>query len=399
MKILWVKSDLLHPTTKGGHIRTLEMLKRMHRRHEIHYAGFENDPTGEGVRRSIEYCSRLYYLPHRAPKRTSPAFAAQLVKGVFSKLPVAVFRYRSEAMASLLAGIIASERFDRIVCDFITPAINFPTLGSCVVFQHNVETMIWRRHAGNAGNPAAKAYLNLQARRMFNYEKAVCNQAKHVIAVSKEDAGLMLEMFNVHNVSPIPTGVDVETFTPAVEASQTESSSRLVFVGSMDWLPNIDGVRFFCESILPLIRQRRPDCAFTIVGREPSREMRALAERDPLIEVTGTVPDVRPHLWESAISVVPLRIGGGTRMKIYEAMAARVPVVSTTVGAEGLDVHPPQDVRIADTPADFAAQCVELLDNPAARMRQADLAWDLVSRHFGWDGIARQFESILESYG
>lgn len=397
MKLLWVKSDLLHPTTKGGHIRTLEMLKRMHQRHEIHYAGFENNPAGEGVRRSSEYCSRLYHLPHHTPKRTSPAFAAQLVKGVFSSLPVAVFRYQSNAMARLLREVMARERFDKIVCDFITPAINFQSLANSVVFQHNVETMIWQRHASNARNFAEKTYLGLQASRMFNYEQAVCRKAKHVIAVSKEDAAQMRQMFGIPDVSSIPTGVDVETFTPPAGIAPPEP--RLVFVGSMDWLPNIDGVRFFCESVLPLIRRQRPDCAFSIVGREPSREMRALAEKDPLIEVTGTVPDVKPHLWKSAVSVVPLRIGGGTRMKIYEAMAAKVPVVSTTVGAEGLDIHPPHDIRIADTAEDFAAQCVELLNQSNVRENQSHLAWRLVSENFGWDSIARQFETILETKG
>ena len=144
MKILWVKSDLLHPTTKGGHIRTLEMLKRMHQRHEIHYAGFENNPGGEGPKRSGEYCTKLHHLPHATPPRTSPAFAAQLVRGLVSSQPVAVFRYHSAAMSRLLASLIEKERFDSIVCDFIAPAPNFPSLSQCVIFQHNVETMIWR---------------------------------------------------------------------------------------------------------------------------------------------------------------------------------------------------------------------------------------------------------------
>jgi glycosyltransferase involved in cell wall biosynthesis len=165
----------------------------------------------------------------------------------------------------------------------------------------------------------------------------------------------------------------------------------------MDWLPNIDGMRWFSEEVLPLIRRQRPDCAVAIVGREPTREIRAMAERDPLIKVTGTVADVRPYLWNAAVSIVPLRIGGGTRMKIYEAMAAGVAVVSTTVGAEGLDVHPPRDIRIGDTAADFAAHCLELLENASARAEQAEAAWQLVSANFGWDSIARQFESILES--
>jgi polysaccharide biosynthesis protein PslH len=394
MKILWVKSDLLHPTTKGGHIRTLEMLKRIHERHEVHYAGFENDAEGEGVRRSIEYCSRLYRLPHAAPKRTSAAFAVQLLKGVFSPLPVAVFRYSSPPMARLLRDIIARERFDSVVCDFITPAINFPSLAPAVIFQHNVETTIWRRHSENARNAAERLYLRMQADRMFSFEREACRAARHVIAVSGEDARLIQDMFGIRNVSSIPTGVDVEKFTPATESPR----AGLVFVGSMDWLPNIDGMRFFCTEVLPLIRRKRPGCTLSIVGREPSREIRALAEKDPLIEVTGTVPDVRPHLWKSAVSIVPLRIGGGTRMKIFEAMASRVSVVSTTVGAEGLEIHPPDDIRIADTAADFAAQCLQLLDDPSTRTRQSEAAWSLVARNFGWDSIARRFESILESH-
>jgi glycosyltransferase involved in cell wall biosynthesis len=393
MKILWVKSDLLHPTTKGGHIRTLEMLKRMHSRHEIHYVGYENNPAGEGPRRSGEYCTKLYHLPHATPPRTSPAFAAQLVKGLFSKLPVAVFRYRSPAMTSLLAGLIQREKFDSIVCDFITPAPNLPDLASCVVFQHNVETMIWRRHAENARNTAEKFYLNLQAERMFQYEREVCRAARHVIAVSKGDALQMQEMFGLPEVSDIPTGVDVDTFTPKT----ANPRQGMVFVGSMDWLPNIDGMRWFCEEILPLIRRQRPDVPLAIVGRLPTREIQALAERDPLIQVTGTVDDVKPYLWNAAVSIVPLRIGGGTRMKIYEAMAAKVPVVSTTIGAEGLDIHPPSDCRIADDPAGFTRECLALLNDPTTAGQQAGAAWNLVAENFGWDSIARRFEAILEA--
>jgi len=394
MKILWVKSDLLHPTTKGGHIRTVEMLKRIHLRHEVHYAGFENNPDGEGPKRAGEYCSRLRFLPHVAPPRTSLAFAAQLAKGLFSSEPVAISRYRSAAMSKLLADLIARERFDSIVCDFITPAPNLPSLTSCVVFQHNVETMIWRRMAENARTAPERIYLDLQAKRMFEFERRVCRAARHVIAVSREDAAQMGEMFGVEGVSSIPTGVDVETFTPSHESTR----DGLVFVGSMDWLPNIDGIRYFCAEVLPEIRRSRPACKLTIVGRTPTREILALAERDPLIQVTGTVADVRPYLWQAAVSVVPLRIGGGTRMKIYEAMAARLPAVSTTVGAEGLEVHPPEDILIADSPSDLAAACLQLLGDPGRRASQAKAAWNLVATKFGWDSIARQFESILEKF-
>jgi len=389
-----VKSDLLHPTTKGGHIRTLEMLKRIATRHEVHYAAFDENPDGEGRRLSSQYCTKVYTVPHRPPSRTSLAFAAQLARGVFSNLPVAIFRYKSSGMARLLTEIIGKEKFDSIVCDFITPSINFPSLSSSVVFEHNVETVLWRRHAQNARNTAERLYLNLQARRMFRYEGDVCRAARHVIAVSGEDASQLGTMFGIEPVSSIPTGVDVDYFTPR-EATPRQG---LVFVGSMDWLPNIDGMRWFCQDVLPLIRARRPDCRLSVVGRSPTREILRLADRDPLIEITGTVPDVRPWLWNAALSVVPLRIGGGTRMKIYEAMAARTPVVSTTIGAEGLEVNPLRDICIADDAPGFAEQCLGLLADEDLRDSIASAAWSLVDREFGWDRIARRFEAILEKY-
>jgi glycosyltransferase involved in cell wall biosynthesis len=203
----------------------------------------------------------------------------------------------------------------------------------------------------------------------------------------------MRRMFGIEHVSEIPTGVNIEYFTPPASAS---CESDLIFIGSMDWLPNEDGVLYFVREILPLIRRRKPKCRFTIAGRHPSPKIAGLA-RDPGIVVTGTVPDIRPYLWGSRLSIVPLRIGGGTRMKIYESMAARVPVVSTTVGAEGLVVESPVNIRLADTPEDFAAQCLELLDDSQARSRMTDAAWELVASRFSWDHVARCFEKILEA--
>src|SRR6185369_3119371 len=147
--------------------------------------------------------------------------------------------------------------------------------------------------------------------------------------------------------------------------------------------------------VLPRIRARRPDCTLTIAGRKPTSAITELATRDPGILVTGGVPDIRPYVWGAAVSIVPLRIGGGTRLKIYESMAARVPVVSTSIGAEGLTIHPPSDIRIADTAEEFAAQCVELLENPQQRVAIAGAAWTMVAERFSWESVAQQFERIL----
>jgi polysaccharide biosynthesis protein PslH len=227
---------------------------------------------------------------------------------------------------------------------------------------------------------------------MCDYEQRVCRAVRSVIAVSEVDAALMRDMFGVTAVSDVPTGVNIEYFA---RAKTSETPADLVFVGSMDYMPNVDSVLYFTREILPLIRKQRPGCTVTVVGRKPPREILAIAEQDPKVRITGTVPDVRPYLWSSAVSIVPLRVGGGTRLKIYESMAAGTAVVSTTVGAEGLAIQPPTDIRIADTPEAFAAECLRLLGNPGERQAVAAAALEMVSNHFSWDQVCRQFEQML----
>ncbi len=392
MKILWVKTDFLHPTTRGGQIRTLEMLRRLHARHEIHYVALDDGKNEEGIRRASEYCSRAYPIPHRVVGKSSPAFAWQLAAGLLARLPVALSRYRSAAMRRTVDNLRAAEKFDLVVCDFLAPAPNLERLEECVLFQHNVETLIWERHWQTATDPARRFYFRLQAGKMLAYERQVCRQVARVVAVSEADAELMRVRFGVSNVAAVPTGVDVDWFAPPRDAARV---ADLVFVGSMDWLPNIDAVNYMLREIMPLIRRRRPATSMAIVGRNPAPEILAMAQREPGVQVTGTVPDVRPYLWGSLVSVVPLRIGGGTRLKIYESMAARVPVVATSVGAEGLECRHPDQIRLADTPEAFAEACLELLENASERERIGAAAQELVASRFSWEQVARCFEQAV----
>ena len=395
MKILWVSTNFLHPTTRGGQIRTLEMLRRLHLRHEIHYVAIDDPLNPEGLARAPEYSARAYPFRHTVRDKRSPGFALELAWGVFDPEPLSIRRFHPRAMGAFLAQLMEKERFDRAVCDFLAPAAYFPNIERAVLFQHNVETMIWRRHTEHAGNPAARWYMRKQAERMFRFERDVCRRAGHIAAVSEQDAATMRELFGVERVTAIPTGVDIETFAPPDPPPAIDVD--LAFVGAMDWRPNVDGVRWFVREVLPLIRRARPDCSLAIVGRTPDPSITALAREDSRIRVTGTVPDIRPHLWRSAVSIVPLRIGGGTRLKIYESMAGGVAVVSTSVGAEGLEVHPPDDIRIADSPSDFAAACLELLSDVSLRGRQAATARDMVAANFGWERVVGCFERVLEA--
>ena len=393
MRILWVKCDFLHPTDKGGQIRTLEMLRRLHQNHEVHFAAFSDPARPEGPRRANEYSFKAYPVPLDLPVKSSLAFAGEAVRNLFSPLPLAIARYVSADMRRLIEKLLRELAFDTVVCDFLAAAPNVPEIENAVLFQRNIETLLWRRHASTASDPLRRLYFGRQADRMFDYESITCRRAAHVIAVSMKDEQDMRQLFNVPRISAVPTGVDIDYFAPAPAAAVGE----LVFIGSMDWMPNIDGVLWFAEEILPLIRRKRKGCRLTIAGRQPSRKIAALAEKDPNIQVTGSVPDIRLYLWGASVSIVPLRIGGGTRLKIYESMAARIPVVSTTVGAEGLEIHPPEDIRIADTAEGFAAACIELLDDGEQRRRQATAAWEMVNARFSWEQVSRDFERILRA--
>lgn len=392
MKLLWVKTDFLHPTTRGGQIRTLELLRQLHRRHEIHYVAFHDPAEPEGLNRAPEYSTKAYPIDYQLTDKSSPVFLLELLKGLFSRLPVSIERCRSAAMRVQIEKLIAQEHFDSVVCDFLSPAPNIPDLSSCVLFQHNVEAIIWKRRSEHAGDPLRRFYLKLQADRMLAYEGEVCRHARKVIAVSAGDAELMREWYGVELPEAVPTGVDAEYFKIRAPAPP---SADLVFVGSMDWAPNIDGIEWFEREVLPEILARKPDCTVAIVGRKPPPGIQEMARRYPGVEVTGTVPDVRPWLWGAKVSIVPLRVGGGTRLKIFEAMAAGAPVVSTSIGAEGLGARDGDTIRIADRPEDFAAACLALIDDAAERERLRSRALEMVTQKYSWESVAGAFEKLL----
>jgi polysaccharide biosynthesis protein PslH len=396
MRILWIKNDFLHPTNRGGQIRTLEILRNLHRRNEVHYVGYADPASPDGIALAPEYSTYHYPVYRPIPHRRSLKFFMQLAVNLISPLPLAVGRFVSNEMKVQISALLRAHTFDAVVCDFLMCAPNLPDMSQAVLFQHNVETRIWERHALHSPDPLRRAYFNLQAKRMFRCEREYTRMAAHVIAVSPNDAADIRKLFGAERISEIPTGVDLDYFARADGSKATGTSSAdLVFLGAMDWLPNVDGARWFMSEVLPRIRAARPQTSVVLAGRNPVPEISQYARRDPQIQVTGTVPDVRPFLWNSSVSIVPLRIGGGTRLKIYEAMAAGTPVVSTTIGAEGLAVSHGRDIRLADDPAVFAEECISLLGSEQQRREQSVAALDLVVSRFSSERIAMQFESIL----
>jgi polysaccharide biosynthesis protein PslH len=394
MHILWVKSELLHPLDKGGRIRTYEMLRRLRDHHRVTYVALDDGTTTPEQRaRALEYCDDLVLVPwRRAPLRGWRRGLA-ILRNVASSLPFALAPYRSAAMTRVIRErcTTGEDRADVVVCDFLVPALNVPEGLPCpvVLFQHNVEAMIWERRTRVAGNPVMRLYMGEQWRRMRRVEREQCLRFDHVVAVSPEDAAVFRQAYGVERVSSVPTGVDTEFFRPSGTVSRKPAS--IVFTGSMDWMPNEDGMVWFVEEILPRIEKADPEATLTIVGRNPTARVKSLAEGRPRVTVTGTVADVRPYLESASVVVVPLRVGGGTRIKIYEAMGMERAVVSTTIGAEGLDVRAGEHIVLADDATDFADAVIRLLRSPERAAEIGLTAASHVRAHFGWASVAEQF--------
>lgn len=398
MRILWIKTSPLHPLTRGGDLRTFHVLRHLHLRHEVTFVGMTADAGQiEGARQAHQYSTRAFwaYEPKASLHLARWKFLAGALANVASELPYAISRFRSRLLWQLIAARLKEQDFDVVVSDFLFPAASMPwqlkQRGSpWVLFQHNVESMIWKRRA--EGKTGLKArYWNAQRDRMQNFEEKVSRRFDGVLAVSEEDARIFREEMKLTNVlGVVPTGVDMDYFQAVPK--KVPSVPTVVFMGSMDWYANVDGVRWFAEAVWPVVQREVSDAKFVIVGRQPPAEIQALASSGRNIEVTGTVPDVRPHLRGSHVVVVPLRIGGGTRLKILEAMAAEVPVVSTRIGAEGLCVADGRHLLMADTTVDTAAAVVRVLRSLALGAELANNALEEVARPRSWAAAAHIFE-------
>jgi glycosyltransferase involved in cell wall biosynthesis len=299
-------------------------------------------------------------------------------------------------IATKLRELLARENYDLLLCDFLLTAAVVPWdwPKPKVLFTHNIEAVIWERYYRVSKNPLWKAVSYREYRLLERMERHYVSRAEHVLAVSENDRDFFLRYAAKERMSVIPTGVDVNYFRPSPGKEDPES---IVFTGSMDWIANEDGITLFIEKVLPIVRQRFPRAKLSIVGRKPSERLKRIAAREQGVEVTGTVKDIRPYLGRGCVYVVPLFVGGGTRIKIYEAMASGKAVVSTNIGAEGLPVHGGEDILLADDPEAFAKCVVDLLANPARRKQIGESARRLVSENYSWNAVGKNLANVLEA--
>ena len=391
LRVLFVSKRFPYPADTGGKIRTARLLEHLSRRLDITLISNVEHPKDDSYLPEVhKLCARFEPVPWREVAKSSPRFYARVLRRLVSRYPVSVAGDYSQPLAERIRTCLARDRYDLLVCDFVQPSINIDTEVPCPVllFQHNVESMIFERHARTAPNPPLRWFWRSQWRKMERFEREACGRFAGVVAVSETDRALFAQRFGARRTFAIPTAVDAEYFRPGFSPVV---DGRIVFTGSMDWLPNEDAVLFFADEILPRVTARVPGATFSIVGRSPSRRLlRRLGSR-PEIRITGRVDDVRPHLGSAAAYVIPLRIGGGTRIKAYEAMAMGKPVVSTSIGVEGLPLLDGEHVVIAERPDDFAAAVIRLLQEPDHGHRLGRAARRLVESSFTWPSAAQVF--------
>jgi sugar transferase (PEP-CTERM/EpsH1 system associated) len=392
MRILVLDEEFPYPTNSGKRTRSFNLYARLASRFQIRYVGYgAGDSVAADALRGVGI--EPVAVPARVPGKQGFGFYLRLLANLLSPFPYIVSSHYSRVYRDEVRRSAANFRPQLIVCEWTPYALYAKELSSAkkLVSAHNIEADIWQRYYEAERNRMRRWYVGRQWRKVERFERSALKWVDSAVAVSDRDCARLIEKHPELKAAVVPNGVDLEYFRPT---AQPVRRRHVVFTGSMDWRPNQDAARYFVLEILPLLRQAYPDLECTFVGRDPPLHTRALASV-PGVRVTGTVDDVRPYVERATVYVVPLRIGGGTRLKILEAMAMGRAVVSTTVGAEGLDIVHGRHVLLADSPRDFAASVLRLLNDPELCGRLAAEGRRVVEQQYGWSALADRFERFV----
>ena len=388
-RLLFVSPRFLFPVDSGGKIRTTQTLRGLKGgRFRIRLLSPSTPEQFEQHRVALgEVCDEFLWWPD---SRKGSTFHIARAVHALNALPLPV-RADWSARAAELVRKALDARPDVAVFDFLHAAVLAPEELRCpsVLFTHYVETESFARHAQVARNVAMRALWRNQTRKMRAFESAALKRFDVVVAVSDRDARVFAETCGVPGAIVLPTGVDLEYFS----FCQPDKDRDVVFCGSMDWLANQDAVAYFMDEVWGLVTEEVPDARMTVIGRSPPQGLlRRAASRGLNWVFTGYVDDVRPHSSGAAVSVIPMRVAGGTRLKVFESMASGTPVVSTAIGVEGLPVEDGRHYLRAEDPKSFAGAVARLMKDAGLRARIADAARSFVESRFSYRVAAQAFE-------
>lgn len=395
--IVWLRAEPIFPLDSGNRIRSYNLLRGIAREEAVTYVGLRHD-DGLVEQISSQFASPAITIHQASEQKSGLAFYGRVLANLGSAYPYFMKRYGNVEVRDEMRKLVQSGACDVIVCDSLESAVDldFDLSVPKVLYHHAIETALWQQRYETATGVVRRAYFNFETKRMAAYESAVCNRFDHIIATSDKDRECLVQEYRVKTpITAVPIGVDCEYFKPAKE--DATAPKRLMFSGSLDLLSNIDQLLWFVSEVYPLVRREHPDVTLEIVGPNPAIEIATLPKKDASILVTGWVKDIRPHLAQADIYIVPLQVPGGNRVKLYEAMAMRRPVISTSYGAEGLNLVPEQHLLIADTVKQFAAAINTLLSDPIRKANLAEASWRLVNQEHDWSLMVSQTLQLLRS--
>jgi glycosyltransferase involved in cell wall biosynthesis len=395
MRVLFAAARFPLPLDTGAKIRTFHLLSSVAAKHAVVFAC----PVVSDTERQLLPALRdkvpgisIEAVDVPALQWSRTRLAAAAIRNVVEPLPLTWMTYQWPALRDRLVSLGQASAFDVIHCDHvqIAPLVLASGIRPAIIDAHNVESTLLRRVAETTHGATIRVALEWQAWKTRQAERRLYRRFDRAISCSAIDRDRLLALAPGLPVSVVPNGVDTRSFAPADEREQP---STLAFVGSMDWRPNIDAVRYFIREILPRVRARWPAVRFVVVGRNAPADLAAAGDG---VEVTGTVPDVRPLIAAATLVVVPLRSGGGTRLKILEAWAMRKAVVSTRIGAEGLHVDAGRNILMADAPDAFAAHIVQAMSDRALRQRVAEAGYRTALEHYDWSRIGERLRAAYD---
>jgi polysaccharide biosynthesis protein PslH len=412
-RILILTPQLPYPPHQGTTIRNYNLIAGLAQRHTLDLLTFASMEGAAALAASPlpSLCRQIITEP--LPARTLTARARDMFT---TPLPDMALRLASPALHAGMARLLAENEYDVVQIEGIEMAryalaqLEPAYLMSegdktrrrprLVFDDHNAEYVLQQRaFVTDVRRPRrwpGAAYSLVQWQKLRAYERRICRAAGRVVAVSEADRASLRRLMPDLEVAVVPNGVDLDFYRPGVTSPiEGLGADALVFTGKMDYRPNVDAVLWFVEAVLPLIQQAAPQAHFYVVGQQPHARLAALAGH-PGVTITGGVPDVRPYIAAAGAYVIPLRIGGGTRLKVLEAMAMGQAIVSTRLGCDGFPFADGGEARLADTPADFAAATLSVLRDREQAARLGRAARDYVAAHYGWERIVPLMEKMYE---
>lgn len=405
-RILYVAYGLPHVPATGGPTRAYHLVRAAAEGADVTLMGVGEDESSSRHSTVRAFCDEVEFAPAhhlRSGQYPVPAPLTPAVRRLDRAIkvrPSVEWRFDTRPLEAAVERRLQGGGYDLVVAEHTEIAFGLRHVlrswgGPSVADLHNVLSI----HECRVHEAEADAGLSLrrwrQIRRLRGIERAILASYDRITAVSTVDAGYLEELAPSARVDVVPNGVDLTYFGAAAEQRQgADPDDTVVFTGALWYRPNVEGLRLFVDEIWPRVRLHRPRARFVIVGVRPNAEVLAMGGR-PGIQVIGPVPDVRPFLASASVAVVPLRLGTGTRLKILEALAAQVPVVSTSLGAEGLDLLPGRDIAVTDAPDAFADAVVHLLSFPGEARVLARGGNAVVRDRYDWETIGARFSDTL----